>query len=1191
MSSQAPKIDPRSPQQIVERVSALAEQHSGWRPRADGAPDGGTALIRIFARMAELLIERVNRAPEKNFLAFLDLIGTQVTPPQPARAPLTFTLAAGATSDALVPAFTQVAAAPLPGDPGPVVFETEEELVVTRSELAALFVREPGRDRISGNLLGAAGPFAAFEGAGVADHRLLLGHAGQFALDAPARTITLRFTPAEGAVAWLTAVRWMAWDGQTSIALGQSAPRLASGGWELTLTGVPTLPLVAPDLPAGSGPAALARSAWLVGSLTAALPRNQLLDGLLTPPRAAPWRTGLAPDAMFADDEAIGADKVLYPFGKAELRTSFAIASDEAFATGAPVQLDLAMDPDEPARPTSDLELVWEYWSGAAWEELGRSRPLATTPAPSAQAFVDGTRAFTRDGSVCFVAPDPWPSVTLGGEATARRWLRSRIVAGSYKAPAGYRPPALTGLSLSYGDLPRIGSIQTRVALDERDLAPEQAAAEQQPVDLSKDFFPFGERPRFNATLYLASERAFARPGATVTITVSLTNPGLTPEDTKRTPLPARQNNVALAWEYWDQAAGAWLDLKPADKTDAFTKENTVTFVVPAGAGPVEVNGERRAWIRVRLARGDYGGEARYEPLLKADGTPEIDERTRLPIYKLTPADFRPPSIKQLRLAYTYSSAFEPLDHVLTVNDFAVEDVSAAARPAAGGAGAGPPFRPFAPMQSGARPALYLGFRRPGATSGFANSANSLYLGVADVLYDGAAGAAGERAAVTWEHWNGQRWERLGTRDETQGLLRRGMVGFIGPASFPARHDFGLGEPLFWLRAVWERGGYPVPPQLTRVLTNTVWAAHRQTIFDEVLGASTGEPGQRVRATQLPVLTGQILEVREPELPSAEERAALEAEEGPDAMRVVAPQAGQPGEVWVRWHETTDFYGSQPRSRHYTLDRETGELRFGDGLHGLIPPRGRGNLRLSRYQTGGGAVGNRPAGNLTQLKTTVPLVDRATNLEPAGGGADREELAAVLRRGPRALRHGGRAVAVADFEDLAMLASPEVALAHALPALGAEEAGVVELLIVPRGAAARPIPSLELLARVQSYLEARMPATVELRVRGPDWLQVAVEAEVVPQRLEDAGDVQTAVLARLAAFLHPLTGGLDGAGWAFGRKPYRSDLYALVERTPGVSHVRRLQVDELPDNGGVSPARFLVYSGQHQIVMAGSAES
>ena len=56
------------------------------------------------------MIERLNQASDKNFLAFLDMIGTSPLAPEPARVPLTFTVVAGSTTDGVVPAGTQVAA-------------------------------------------------------------------------------------------------------------------------------------------------------------------------------------------------------------------------------------------------------------------------------------------------------------------------------------------------------------------------------------------------------------------------------------------------------------------------------------------------------------------------------------------------------------------------------------------------------------------------------------------------------------------------------------------------------------------------------------------------------------------------------------------------------------------------------------------------------------------------------------------------------------------------------------------------------------------------------------------------------------------------------------------------------------------------------------------------------------------------
>ena len=1001
MPVQPPKIDKRSYERIVSDTEALVERLTatekgkGWRPAESGVQDAGGALIRIFARLAELAVERINRIPEKNFRAFLDLIGIKRLPPQPARVPLTFRLAAGSPADARVPAGTAVAAPPGEEETAPVIFETEQALVVTRSQLVAVYTREPGKDRYSDHTQKALSqdtrPFPVFQGDRPIPHRLYLGQEVLFGIQAP-KDISLRMHAAsEVDEAWWSAnVKWAYWDGADWV---QVEPKLEpdNGTWEITLKKVPALP---------SRTVAAKKSVWLRGALTAPL---------------------------------------------------------------------------SPGKP-----------------------------------------------------------------------------------------------------LPLIDTILTAVAMA-HELFPDRAFANLLPVDLTKDFFPFGEKPKVGDTLYLASDEAFSKPGAAIILEVTLTNPLKEDEEEEISPL--------LFWEFWNGRDNRWDLLGESgpgigqsehnaahdfsDETRAFTRPGAVKFICPETWGPVEVNGQSNHWIRVRIKKGDYGREAEYRL---------IDPRRPEEGYVLIPATFRPPSLSSVILRYDYQSSLTPLDYTLTENDFVLKDRSDEARTA------GQAFAPFTLAQD-TQPTLYLGFERPGEDTGFANTSTSLYLGVEPPLYGESDGQMeSEPLGVVWEYYNGSRWTRLGIRDETQGFTQRGLMTFIGPPNF--RQSLEFGRKAFWLRARWERGAYRFPPRLRQVLTNTVWASQVQTIHEETLGSSNGEPGQVFQISNTPVLPGARIEVREPERPSAEERQMIEAEEGRDAITSVSN--GRSAEVWVRWHQVADFYESGPRSRHYTLDWLTSEIRFGDNRRGLAPPPGRGNVHAARYRIGGGPQGNRPAGAIIQLKGAIPFVDSVINVEPAGGGSAAEPLEAVKERGPRQLRHRDRAVAGADFEDLALAASADVGRVKSIVAQGSEDAGSVWLIVVPRRMDLKPIPSLELLDRIKGYIEARLAPTVDLWVVGPDWLRVSVTAEIVPLSMEMATTVQTAVLERLAAFLHSLTGGLEGTGWAFGRKPHRSDLYALIEGTPGIDHVRRLIVTE---EGEVRPERFLVYSGEHLItVVAKSGE-
>jgi predicted phage baseplate assembly protein len=426
-------------------------------------------------------------------------------------------------------------------------------------------------------------------------------------------------------------------------------------------------------------------------------------------------------------------------------------------------------------------------------------------------------------------------------------------------------------------------------------------------------------------------------------------------------------------------------------------------------------------------------------------------------------------------------------------------------------------------------------------------------------------------ARLIWEYWDGVTWQTLTVEDGTRTLSHSGLVEFLVPEGFRSSVQFGLDQ--YWLRLRWEDGTHRISPRLRQVLLNTMMAAQTVTLRDEILGSSNGAALQSFRTTRSPVLAGQVLEVRE-------------------------------ANAWMRWQEVPDFHGSGAGDRHYVLHHLTGEIQFGDGWKGRVPPTGVGNLRMTCYQSGGGSLGNRGVGNIVELKTTLPYIDRVMNPEAAAGGADAETLAELKERAPRMVRHGGRAVTLEDYEDLAMLASPAVARVKCVPLrrLGEKpqdrqiNPGAVSVIVVPESKDLKPLPSLELLNRVQDYLAARALPTVNLAVVGPLYVKVDVDVEVGLAALEGLEAVETAIHQALTQFLHPLTGGFEGTGWPFGREPYRSDFYALLEAIPGVDHVRSLQVTETLDqrlNEAIAEeedlirtkemGRFLVYSGAHRV--------
>jgi predicted phage baseplate assembly protein len=391
---------------------------------------------------------------------------------------------------------------------------------------------------------------------------------------------------------------------------------------------------------------------------------------------------------------------------------------------------------------------------------------------------------------------------------------------------------------------------------------------------------------------------------------------------------------------------------------------------------------------------------------------------------------------------------------------------------------------------------------------------------------------------------------------------------------------------------LWISGEFEGLPQLRRLLLNTVPATQTFTLQDELLGSSNGLPNQLFRSTRVPILHDIQLEVREPDMPAAEELARLYLEEGEDAVTMSRNAQGRIEQLWVRWHEVSDFLSSSNRDRHFMVDRQSGEIRFGDGSKGCIPAVGVNNIRLHSYQTGGGASGNKLAGSITQLRTSVPYVDSVVNLEPALGGQNIEDWTAVQERGACWLRHRGRAVTLEDYEDLAKLASPTIAKAKCYPNrdLGLEPAGrvsrsgVVSLIIVPRSEDPRPLPELTVLRLVRNFLDERRVPDTELVLLAPEYVRVSVTAVVVAATAQTGASIVMQCDQELGRYLHPLTGGPGGRGWEFGQRPHESDLYARLESIRGLEYVQSLSIgleEERP--GLLESGLFLICAGAHSI--------
>ncbi|MEU9319758.1 putative baseplate assembly protein [Streptomyces sp. NPDC048295] len=136
MALPSPNLDDRRFQQLVDEAKRYVQQRSPeWTDH--NVSDPGVTLIETFAYMVDQLLYRLNRVPDKNYSAFLDLLGITLFPPTVARAEVDFWLSAPQPETVRLPAGTEVATSRGESEEA-VVFSTSEELPIVPSSLVRL---------------------------------------------------------------------------------------------------------------------------------------------------------------------------------------------------------------------------------------------------------------------------------------------------------------------------------------------------------------------------------------------------------------------------------------------------------------------------------------------------------------------------------------------------------------------------------------------------------------------------------------------------------------------------------------------------------------------------------------------------------------------------------------------------------------------------------------------------------------------------------------------------------------------------------------------------------------------------------------------------------------------------------------------------------------------------------------------
>ncbi len=691
--------------------------------------------------------------------------------------------------------------------------------------------------------------------------------------------------------------------------------------------------------------------------------------------------------------------------------------------------------------------------------------------------------------------------------------------------------------------------------------------------------YPLGKYFALFDTFYFSSREVLSKRGAKISIKFYLRHeenlmqqqpPGepnwkmIMKKSSFDEPDPPRVSILTASWEYWNGSGWAKL-FSRQDYEEIFYHpagmEKEIEFICPEDMQETSVNDFSGYWVRVRVINieNNYAVNSFY----------------------------RAPLVENLLLTYAYAEGRIAAEHTLTYNNLEYIDPSSNA-----GSTTKRPFYSFDCRQ----PAFYLGFDKPPVKGPI-----SMFFSVKSRKL-----TADKPPLTDWEYLRirggALEWSALKTVDGTHSFTASGGIVFAGSPDFA--HASLFGRELYWIRIISRDGKYGgadkdlTLPYINGVYLNSTRVIQQESINNEFFETRPGDIGKEYRLSRAPVLSEEVW-VNEARLISEDDRKRL-MENTPARVEEIRDLKGNLDKFWVKWTEVDYLLGSGPEDRHYTINRLTGGICFGDGKNGKLPPlKGMQNIKIN-YKIGGGTRGNVAPRDIVTIQSSIAYINGVFNSEPSGGGCDTEDFAGAVRRGPQILKHRNRAVTVGDFEWLTRQASQNIARVKCLPNYnrqGEREAGCVTVVVLPKDSRAGEVVFPKIKQQVEKYILERAANAVafpeKIQVILPVYLEISVYVVMVVNDMDVLALAEKEAQEKINNFLDPLAGNYDGKGWEIGYCPHISTFYALFNSINAVNFVEKVsmtvykidsgQRTELDANNLPELPHGMVTNGKHRL--------
>lgn len=661
------------------------------------------------------------------------------------------------------------------------------------------------------------------------------------------------------------------------------------------------------------------------------------------------------------------------------------------------------------------------------------------------------------------------------------------------------------------------------------------------------DFFPFEEKYTMYNNFFISCEEAFTKKGARIEIEAEVqfvkvkveVDPNLMKRNFKYVMTdiafadlePSDMIIEEVVWEYWNGLG--WSHLKVEDGgQDFFTLTNNkdankkVSFICPDDIKTTMVGSGEGYFIRARISKleNQFG----------------------------TLSNYVSPYIHKIGINYEYKDEGHICKDVVVKSNMDENKIDVVNNGE---------VKIFQKVLC-EHPAMYIKLTKP-----LSEGTIRLFINIQEGIHR-------YNPAVKWEycadnHMGGHKWNHIEVMDLTEDFSHSETITMIGKNDFKKIHLFG--SEGYFIRIINPDDRYLIDkdlesrPVINDIQFNAIKIAQRETHAPEFFSITHNEENKVCKLTNSNAMDIAVWVNEIGRITLNEKEIFLNSPS--DFVSTEYDELGNLKKLWIKWAPVPSLICMGMLDRVYEVDYSRGEIKFGNGKNGKIPPDQSSESIKIEYSICNGIEGNVDAGAIGGFISNVDNIMSVTNPSPIMGGVSMETIDSAALRMFSTVSGGDRLVSMSDFEESICFNDRNIYKVKCLSHIDEDSkpcVGVTSIAVLPVDYMQGYEKFQGIKNRVWDFVDSKAPITLskssKIRVFEVAYVETCVGVDIVVTDFNSYQSVYKEIKLRLEEFLNPVSGNFSRKGWEIGEFPRKEFIYNYIKVVKNIRWIRKINI-------------------------------